>query len=167
MGSSGECFVLQVVGELHGCLVAWPRPQCWVLPSPMCIFGEQPSPSAGEGECRGMSSWLSDWVTQWNNPLWLHQETWSPDLWRILCPVKIESSLQDQLRLRCNHSKTPHGWSLGMGVRFATVEELGWLAVSMKTTIPLNPPVTGCRLIIPPLPHPMECVCVKEIIKSF
>lgn len=101
MGSSGECFILQVVGELHGCLVAWPWPQCWVLPSPMCIFGEQPSPSAGEGECHGMSAWLSDWVTQWNNPLWLHQETWSPDLWRILCSVKIESSLQDQLSLRC------------------------------------------------------------------
>lgn len=118
MGSSGECFVLQVMGELHGCLVAWPWPQCWVLPSPMCIFGERPSPSAGEGECHGMSAWLSDWVTQWNNPLWLHQETWSPDLWKILCSVKIESSLQDQLSLRCNHSKTCRGWTLGMGVHW-------------------------------------------------
>lgn len=66
--SSGECFFLQVVVELHGCLVAWPRPQHWVLPSHMCIFGEQPSPSAGEGGCHGRSAWLSDRVTPWNNP---------------------------------------------------------------------------------------------------
>ncbi|KAI1231315.1 hypothetical protein IHE44_0008257 [Lamprotornis superbus] len=38
----------KAVGELHGCLVVWLQPQCWVLPSQTCIFGEQPNPSADE-----------------------------------------------------------------------------------------------------------------------
>lgn len=74
MSSSGECFFLQVVGELHGCLVVWLQPQRWVLPSRMCIFREQPSPFSGEGECRVMSAWLSDRVTPWSNPPRLPQD---------------------------------------------------------------------------------------------
>lgn len=112
--SSGECFSLQAVGELHGCLDVWPWPQRWVLPSHTCIFGEQPSPSAGGGECHGMSAWLSDRVSPWNNPPWLPRETWSQT-----CGLSESSrSYRDQPSLRCNHSKTRRDWSLGMGARF-------------------------------------------------
>jgi len=72
-GSFCACSAFLEAGELRGWLAVWPWPSRCVLPSHAGVFGERSLPSAGEGECHGMSAGLSDRFMPRNNILRGHR----------------------------------------------------------------------------------------------